>query len=704
MKIILFALVFILFSCNKPATVNNKTTETDKSTKEVVKETTVVENKETVNKDVVTAEQNLPEEVKEFSDTTVLGQYNGNNFTVKDLKEKYKSMFETNNFQQLKNQNEFDNILVTQHGLEKILAKKAQEEGLKDHQALLDKITSKTKEPNEKEIKEFYEKYKAQFESQQMKTIEEAKQTIIDYLQDQQKQTLAFEYVENLKKETNFKVSVPYPDFPKANINIENTPILGNKDAKIQIVVFSDFQCPFCSKMGTMLHEVEKKYADKVAISFKNFPLNFHQMAFPAAVYARCALKQGKFWELHDKIFANQKDLTEENLNKWAEELKIDTAKVKECITSKTENEVVTKEISEAEKLGIQGTPSVFINGIPFSGNTAEQIFATVENELNPQPKGKLENNTVVLTFKDEKITWEEITKANESKIQMNKIQSLKAESEFLSKTVSQYVSEKLLSDEAVAQKFPSMKEYMESILNTAKEPTDEEAKAFYESMKDKFQGASFEQVKQYIMPHLKQQKQQEIAKAKMQELYVKYKVLVKIPEIEMPIIKISEEDTPIFGNKDAKITLVEFSDFQCPYCSQYAGFAKEVAEKYKDKVKVVFKHFPLPFHQEAFNAAIVAQCAFKQGKFAEMHDKLFENQAKLSTENYSKWAADIKLNKEEFDKCITDPKIKEKISNELKEAQDIGIQGTPTFYLNGKPYKGEYSVESFGKIIETLK
>ncbi len=704
MKIILFALVFILFSCNKPATVNNKTTETDKSTKEVVNNTTKVENKEVVNKDAVTTEQNLPEEVSSFTDATVLGQYNGNNFTVKDLKEKYKSLFETNSFQQLKAQNEFDNVLVTQYGLEKILTLKAKEKGLKDHQALLDELTAKTVEPTEKEIKEFYEKYKAQFEAQQMKTIEEAKKTIVDYLKDQQKQTIAFEYVENLKKEAKFKVTIPSPDYPKVDISIENTPILGNKDAKIQIVVFSDFQCPFCSKMATMLHEVEKKYADKVAISFKNFPLNFHQMAYPAAVYARCALKQGKFWELHDKIFANQKDLTEENLNKWAEELKIDTAKVKECITSKTENEVVSKEISEAEKLGIQGTPSVYINGIIFTGSTAESIIASVENELNPEPKGKLENSTVVLSFNDEKVTWGEIIKENESKIKMNKIQALKDEGEFLSKTVSQYVSERLLSDEAVAQKFPSMKEYMESILNTAKEPTDEEAKAFYESMKDKFQGASFEQVKQYIMPHLKQQKQQEVAKAKMQELYLKYKVLVKIPEIAMPAVEISEEDSPVFGNKDSKITLVEFSDFQCPYCAQYAGFAKEVAEKYKDRVKVVFKHFPLPFHPEAFNASLAAQCAFKQGKFVEMHDKLFQNQAKLSMDSYSKWAVEINLNKEEFDKCMADQKVKDKISKDLKESQDIGIQGTPTFYLNGKPYKGEYSVESFGKIIETLK
>jgi len=171
-----------------------------------------------------------------------------------------------------------------------------------------------------------------------------------------------------------------------------------------------------------------------------------------------------------------------------------------------------------------------------------------------------------------------------------------------------------------------------------------------------------------------------------------------------MPAVEISEEDSPVFGNKDSKITLVEFSDFQCPYCAQYAGFAKEVAEKYKDRVKVVFKHFPLPFHPEAFNASLAAQCAFKQGKFVEMHDKLFQNQAKLSMDSYSKWAVEINLNKEEFDKCMADQKVKDKISKDLKESQDIGIQGTPTFYLNGKPYKGEYSVESFGKIIETLK
>jgi protein-disulfide isomerase len=155
----------------------------------------------------------------------------------------------------------------------------------------------------------------------------------------------------------------------------------GPADAKVTIVEWSDFQCPFCSRVGPTLEELAKDYGSDLRIAFKHNPLPFHNRAQAAALAAEAAGNQGKFWEMHDKLFANQKDLTDENFEKWAKELGVDVGKFKKDM----EDEALKKKVAEQQKqgnnLGARGTPAFFINGRYLSGAQPTARFKAVIDE-----------------------------------------------------------------------------------------------------------------------------------------------------------------------------------------------------------------------------------------------------------------------------------------------------------------------------------
>lgn len=176
--------------------------------------------------------------------------------------------------------------------------------------------------------------------------------------------------------------------------------------------------------------------------------------------------------------------------------------------------------------------------------------------------------------------------------------------------------------------------------------------------------------------------------------------------------VKVDQEikiDTArVKGNPNAKVTIVEFSDFECPFCeSFYSNSYKQLVQKYVDsgKAKIAFKDFPLSFHPMAQSAAEASRCAAEQGKFWEMHDKLFENQQTLSKDNYKKWAAELGLNSQQFNSCVDTEKYKQAVTDDLNEGIALGVQGTPSFVINGTALVGAQPMAAFERIIdEALK
>jgi len=165
--------------------------------------------------------------------------------------------------------------------------------------------------------------------------------------------------------------------------------------------------------------------------------------------------------------------------------------------------------------------------------------------------------------------------------------------------------------------------------------------------------------------------------------------------------VKIDAGNSPVHGPAAAKITIIEFSDFECPFCSRGKATMDEVQKAYPNDVKVVFKNFPLPFHKNAVPAAKAAMAANKQGKFWEMHDKLFENQKELGQAFYEKAAAEIGLDVAKFKADMNDPEIDKSIEADKKLGEANGIQGTPGFFVNGVAVKGAYPFDHFKTIID---
>jgi protein-disulfide isomerase len=146
----------------------------------------------------------------------------------------------------------------------------------------------------------------------------------------------------------------------------------------------------------------------------------------------------------------------------------------------------------------------------------------------------------------------------------------------------------------------------------------------------------------------------------------------------------IAAGDAPSFGPKDAKVTIVEFSDFQCPYCGKAAEVVEKLRAKYSDRVRFVFRQFPLPMHPEAKVASQAALAAHEQGKFWQYHDLLFKNMRALDRASLEKYAKEVGLNMTQFKQALDSGKYADVVEADLKIGQDAAVQGTPTLFLNG--------------------
>lgn len=163
----------------------------------------------------------------------------------------------------------------------------------------------------------------------------------------------------------------------------------------------------------------------------------------------------------------------------------------------------------------------------------------------------------------------------------------------------------------------------------------------------------------------------------------------------------IAAADAPSFGPADSKVTLVEFSDFQCPFCSRAATAVKEIKSKYGTKVHFVFRQFPLSFHQNAHAAAEASLAAHAQGKFWEFHDKTFENQKSLDRESLEKYAKEVGLDVEKFKKALDGKEFAAKVDADMKLGNDVAVSGTPTMFINGKRVQNPSDAAAVAKMID---
>ncbi len=384
-------------------------------------------------------------------------------------------------------------------------------------------------------------------------------------------------------------------------VPVGSSPALGDPHALVTIVEFSDFQCPFCSRVEPTLKSLRDKYGDKIRLVWKNEPLPFHPAAEPAAEAAmevRAEKGDKGFWDAHDKFFANQKDLTSgqgpnlDGIVKIASETGASADKIKKAMSEHTHKKEIDGDQDLAEDFQANGTPHFFVNGRRLVGAQPQEKF--------------------------EKIIDEEITKA-----------------------------------QGLVAKGTRPADLYETLVKDGKGPPEPEKKDVPKSL---------------------------------------------------------PSNDPARGNLSAKVTIHEWSDFQCPFCGRVEPTVAQVMKDYGDRIKFVWHDLPLPMHPDAPLAAQAGREAFAQkgpSAFWAMHDKMFTNQQKIKRDDLDGYAKELNLNMDKWKVALDGSTHTAEIEADKKAGNDDGIGGTPAFIIvpasasSGYFVNGAQGYGKFRKLID---
>jgi protein-disulfide isomerase len=262
---------------------------------------------------------------------------------------------------------------------------------------------------------------------------------------------------------------------------------------------------------------------------------------------------------------------------------------------------------------------------------------------------------------------------------------------------LEQLVVQRIVEQKAKAAGLSTDAFMKKMVADKIQEPTDADMQKVYdERVKGRPGAPEFEKLKPQIAQYLKQQRSQEAYHGFLTKLKdeAKLEILLKAPRI-----KVAAEG-PSKGPASAPVTIVEFSDFQCPFCARAEDTLARIMKDYDGKVRLVYRDFPLPMHTQAQKAAEASQCAADQGKYWEMHGKLFQNQRELQPEKLKEYAKDLGLDQAKFDKCL-DSGEKAKVVEAHKEAGEAAfVNATPSFFVNGQALTAP-TYEEFKKVID---
>lgn len=300
----------------------------------------------------------------------------------------------------------------------------------------------------------------------------------------------------------------------------------------------------------------------------------------------------------------------------------------------------------------------------------------------------------VVAVVNGTNITDAELTEAVKSKLKKLDSEIFDIKNDGLSDLIEQ----KLLEAEAKSRG-TTVDALLESeVKSKVVNPTDGEIQVFYENVKDRLGDKPLSEVKDRIVAQLKQMKERSAYQNLMNFLQGKSQVDVKL---QRPRIEVSVDDDPSKGPEDAPITIVEFTEYQCPFCKRARPTVSKILDTYKDKIHYVLRDFPLSFHNQARKACEAASCAGDQGKYWEYSDVLWENQGQQEIPQLKEYAKKVGLNVDKFNKCLDSGKFDAEIEKDINDGSNAGVSGTPAYFINGVFISGAQPFENFKKIID---
>ncbi len=257
-------------------------------------------------------------------------------------------------------------------------------------------------------------------------------------------------------------------------------------------------------------------------------------------------------------------------------------------------------------------------------------------------------------------------------------------------------VADDYLITQAAKKAGLSPDEYLKRKLGGASKVSDQDAKQFYDRHKAQIP-QPFEQIKPRIIAYLEHRQANDRRDALLGKLRRKYPVKVMLKPLRF---NVETSGNPALGAGNAPVTIAEFADFQCPYCKRAEATLGQVRDEYGNKVRLVYLDFPLSMHPYAMGAAEAARCAGEQGKFWPYHDALFADPSKLAPKDLKQLAGKLKLNTKKFNSCFDHAKYKAAIDKDIAQGRELGVDGTPGFFINGRPLSGAQPAPVFEALI----
>ena len=268
-------------------------------------------------------------------------------------------------------------------------------------------------------------------------------------------------------------------------------------------------------------------------------------------------------------------------------------------------------------------------------------------------------------------------------------------EYEIKRKALDNVIEQKMLEVAAKKKGLTTEKLLDQEVNSKVPDTSDAEIEGYYLGLKVK---SPLAEVKTQLRESLKQVKIQQARQEYLKTLRADSKVVVLL---SAPRVEVAYDPARVRGNPKAPVMIVEFSDYQCPYCHQVEPTVKEVLTKYGDKVSLSYRDFPLTaIHSQAMIAAEASRCAEEQGRFWEYHDQLF-TASKLEKDSLIEYAHNLKLDDKQFDSCLTSEKYKADIDKDEKEGRKAGVSGTPGFFINGVALSGAQGQDAFTRVID---
>lgn len=269
---------------------------------------------------------------------------------------------------------------------DRLLAREAERRKTTVDSLVQAEVEAKLGEPSDAELKAMYERFKERIGA----PFDDVKAQLGTVVKARKRKTLREGFLGRLRAEAGVQEMLPEVVMPVIEIPEDGAPSMGPASAPIKVVVFSDFECPFCSRVVPTLHQLMKKYEGRIRVAFRDFPLSFHENAQRASEGAHCAHVQGKFWPYHDRLFANQDKLQEKDLIEHAKALGLDAAGFEACLKSGRFKDKVQQNLRAGESFGVNGTPAIFINGTLLSGaQPLEAMVPIVDSFLKSAGGGR---------------------------------------------------------------------------------------------------------------------------------------------------------------------------------------------------------------------------------------------------------------------------------------------------------------------------